>query len=70
MRARFLDALKQPLADIEAAGRKLDHFREPVVIVRAVEAKADSVERALEALGLGLAVAEVFFDPNDPEEEP
>ncbi len=65
MRARLLDALKQPLADIEAAGKKLERFGEPIVVVRALEAKADAVERALEVLSVGLAVAEVFFDPDD-----
>jgi hypothetical protein len=70
VRARFLEALKRPLDDLRVGGEKLEHFHKPVVRLRALEAKADSVERALEAIGLGLAVAEVFFDPNDPEGEP
>ena len=69
MRARFLQALAQPLEDIEAAGRKLDRFRRPIVIVRAVGAKVDMAERALETLSLGLALAEVLTNANDDEGE-
>jgi len=59
MRARFLEALTRPLEDIEVAGRKLERFREPIVVLRAIEAKADKVERALETASLGLALAEI-----------
>ena len=70
MRAKLIEALKQPLADLGAARKKLERFHEPVVVVRALEAKADAVERALEALGLGLAVAEVCLGASEEEDEP
>jgi hypothetical protein len=69
MRARFLQSLARPIEDIEAASRKLDAFRRPVTVVRAIEAKADVVERALETLSLGLALVEVCAGSNEEEDE-
>ena len=69
MRARFLDALIRPFADIKTASEKLEHFREPVIVIRDLEAKADMAERALETLSLGLTVAEVYFDARSAEDE-
>ncbi len=70
MRPRFIRALTQPLEDIEVAAKKLDRFRRPVVFVRAVEAKADMTERALETISLGLALAELYVRAGEPEDEP
>jgi hypothetical protein len=68
MRARFVQALTQPLADIESAGRRLQRFREPVVVLRAIDAKAAKVERALEAVGLGLTLAEILVRAGEEDE--
>lgn len=69
MRGRLLQALAQPFEDIEVAGRKLDRFRRPVLILRQVEAKADMADRALETLSLGLALAELYVRAGEEEED-
>jgi hypothetical protein len=48
----------------------VDRFRRPVAALRAVEAKADMAERALEAVSLGLALLDVCARTNDAEDEP
>ena len=68
MRAQFLQALARPVADLKALDRKLAGFRDPVVLVRAVEAKVDLVERALETASLGLAIAELCVEAAEEDE--
>jgi hypothetical protein len=68
MRTRFLQALARPIEDIRAASARLDRFREPVVLVRNVEAKVDLAERALEALSLGLGLTELYLRSRQEEE--
>lgn len=69
MRTRLLQMLARPIEDIETASKKLDAFRRPVTVVRAIEAKADMAERALEALSIGLALVEVCAGSGEGEDE-
>ena len=68
MRNRFLQALTQPIEDIKEAGRRLDRFNEPVIILKTIDAKAAKVERALETLSLGLTLAELLVPPGDDDD--
>lgn len=70
MRARCLDALTRPLEDLETAAKKVDRFRKPVVLVQTLQAKADMVDRALETVSLGLALAELYVEAGEEEGEP
>jgi hypothetical protein len=70
MRTQFLQALTRPFEDIEIAGQRLQRFREPIVVMRAIEAKAAKVERALETASLGLALAEIVVRAVEEDEEP
>lgn len=70
MRARFLQALTRPFEDIEFAGQKLARFQEPIVVMRAVEARVDMIERALETASLGIALAEIAVRAVDEEVAP
>jgi hypothetical protein len=69
MRTKFLEALRQPLADIEVAGEKLERFHNPIVLARRLQANAETVERALETVSLGLAIAEVYLGSREEEGE-
>jgi hypothetical protein len=77
VRAQFLQALAQPIADLRALDEKLDRFREPIEVMNVALAKVDMVERALEAASLGISVAEVLVggrradrDDDEEDEEP
>jgi hypothetical protein len=70
VRLHFLQALARPLEDIEFANRKLDQFRRPAAVLRAIEANADRPERVLEAVSLGIALIEVCMRANEEEDEP
>lgn len=70
MRAHFLQALAQPLEDIDVAYQKLEPFRRSVAAACAVEAKVDMAARALETLSLGLALAELYVEAGEKEDEP
>ena len=48
--------------------RRSNGFRDPIVVVRAVEAKVDVVERALETVSLGLAIAELCVEATEEDE--
>ncbi len=69
MRAQFLQALARPIADLKVLDRQLDAFREPVEVVTVALAKVDTVERALEAVSLGISVAEVLVGGRRADEE-
>jgi hypothetical protein len=68
MRAQFLQVLARPIADLKVLDRKLDGFRDPIVLVHAVEAKVDLVERALETVSLGLAIAELCVEATEEDD--
>ena len=68
MRARFVEALTRPLEDVRAAAQRLERFREPIVVLRAIDAKAARVERALETVGLGLTLAEILVRAVEEDE--
>lgn len=68
MRTVLLQGLKRPLEDIEVAGHHLARFREPILVIRAVEKQADRVERALETASLGLALAEIVVRAVEDDE--
>lgn len=69
MRARLLAALAQPILDIETASLKLERFRRPLVFLNSIEAKAQMVDDALEAISFGLALAQVYVEVKDSERE-
>jgi hypothetical protein len=68
VRARFLEALSQPIEDLKVAADRLEHFHKPVAVVRAIEAKADMAERVLETVSLGLALVELYVRSGERED--
>ena len=68
MRPRFLEALSQPIEDLKVAADRLERFHKPIVVLRAIEAKADMAERALETVSLGLALVELYVRAGEPED--
>ncbi len=70
MRLHLLQALARPLEDLEFGNRKLDRFRRPAAVLRAIQANADRPERVLEAVSLGIALVEVCMHANEEEGEP
>jgi hypothetical protein len=69
MRAPFLEALTRPLADLQVLDARLDAFRHPVEVVSVAWEKVDAVERALETVSFGLAVAELLVGAEQADAE-
>jgi hypothetical protein len=68
MRTQFLRALARPIEDLKVGAKNVERFREPVAVLRAVEARADMAERALETTSLGLALLEICVRAASEEE--